>query len=245
MQKGAARDQALTKGAYNMNEEKPSLQDAQLAFIGRIIAGVSHEFKNHLSVTKELTGLLEDLLALDHALSGPDRYAKISSGIVERVKAAAEMASHLGHFAHRMDAPLSSFSVNEVVGEIVFLMKRFARLKNVALELEPAPELPPLHSNPSLLQFVVFSVTMPMLEHLEKHSAVRISTGKTGERVQLVFQFEKIREEGIVFAGQDLPREALEDLHAEFSLVQPDRTGARAVLLLAPIPPGHGDSTSF
>ncbi|HBI15245.1 MAG TPA: hypothetical protein DDY20_06985 [Desulfobulbaceae bacterium] len=228
-----------------MNATKPSLQDAQLAFIGRIIAGISHEFKNHLSVTKELTGLLDDLLSLDQTLPSPDRYAKISAGIEERVKAAAEMASHLGRFAHRMDSPLSSFNVNEVVGEIVFLMRRFARLKNVSLEFEPAAELPSLHSNPSLLQFVIFSVAMPMLEHLEKQSVIRISTGKTGDQVQLGLQFEQIREEESAVTLPDIPPDALQKLHAEFSFVQPDRTSGRAVLLLSPVPPGPRDSTFF
>ncbi|MHB8790498.1 MAG: sensor histidine kinase [Desulfobulbaceae bacterium] len=221
-----------------MNAATPSLQDAQLAFIGRIIAGVSHEFKNHLSVTKELTGLLDDLLSLDQELPSHERCAKISAGIEERVKAAAEMATLLGRFAHRMDSPLASFSVNEVVGEIVFLMRRFARLKNVSLELEPATELPSLHSNPSLLQFVIFSVAIPMLEHLEKQGVVRISTGKTGERVQLEFQFEKIREESLAVTGPNILPDALQELHAEYSFAQPDSTSARAVLLVLPDPSG-------
>lgn len=228
-----------------MNIATPCLQDAQLAFIGRIIAGVSHEFKNHLSVTKELTGLLDDLISLDQTFPSQDRFAKISAGIDERVKAAAVMASHLGRFAHRMDSPLASFNVNEVVGEIVFLMSRFARLKNVALELEPATELPSLHSNPSLLQFVVFSLAMPMLEHLAKQSVVKISTGRTGDRVQLGLQFEKIREEMPAVPVPNISPEVLRELRAEFSFVQPDRTSARAVLLLSPIPPEQGDSTFF
>ena len=236
---------APTKGECNMKAAPPRLQDAQLAFVGRIIAGVSHEFKNHLSVTKELTGLLDDLLSMDKAFPGQDRYAKISSGIEERVKTAAEMASHLGRFAHRMDSPLASFNVNEVVGEIVFLMRRFARLKNVGLEFEPAPELPSLHSNPSLLQLVIFSVTMPLLEHLEKQSVVRISTGKAGDRVELGLQFEKIREEGLAVTVPNIPADALQELRAEYSFAQPDRMSVRAVLLLAPIPAGPGDNALF
>ncbi|MFA5718866.1 MAG: hypothetical protein WC952_14230, partial [Desulfobulbaceae bacterium] len=83
-----------------MSMTKPNLHDARLAFVGLIIAGVSHEFKNHLSVTKELSGLLDDLLAMEKdALPGRERLAKITAGIGERVAAAAEMASHLGRFA--------------------------------------------------------------------------------------------------------------------------------------------------
>jgi len=224
-----------------MSTTKPNLHDAHLAFVGRIIAGVSHEFKNHLSVTKELSGLLDDLLAMEKdALPGRERLAKITAGIGERVAAAAEMASHLGRFAHRMDFPLSSFSVNEVVGEILFLARRFARLKNVALEFDPAPGLPPLHSNPSLLQFVVFSAVTPMFDHLEKEGAVRVATAAAGDRIRIAFHCEKIKAGAPADLSPPIPAEALQALHAECPPVEPDKAGIRAVLLLSPIPPEPG-----
>lgn len=221
-----------------MSTAKPGLHDAHLAFVGRIIAGVSHEFKNHLSVTKELSGLLDDLLAMEKdSQPGPERLTKITSGIEERIAAAAEMANHLGRFAHRMDFPLSSFSVNEVVGEIVFLTQRFARLKNIMLVFDPTPELPSLHSNPSLLQFVFFSVALPMFDHLEKQSAVRIATGAAEDRIRIALHFDKIKEGETAEMPRNIPDEALQGLQAEYSFVQPDRTTARAVLLLSQIPP--------
>jgi len=224
-----------------MSTTQPNLHDARLAFVGRIIAGVSHEFKNHLSVTKELSGLLDDLLAMEKdALPGRERLTKITAGIGERVAAAAEMAGHLGRFAHRMDFPLSSFSVNEVAGEILFLTRRFARLKNITLELDPAPDLPSMHSNPSLLQFVVFSAVMAMLNHLEKQGAVRVATAAAGDRVRIAFHGEKIRAGAPADLSPYIPGEALQALHAQCPPVEPDQAGIRAVLLLSPIPPESG-----
>lgn len=222
-----------------MSTVKPGLHDAQLAFVGRIIAGVSHEFKNHLSVTKELSGLLDDLLAAGtDSLPGGERLTKITSGIEERIAAAAEMANHLGRFAHRMDFPLSSFSVNEVVGEIVFLTRRFARLKNIVLDLDPAPELPPLHSNPALLQFVIFSVAAPMFDHLEKQGAVRIATGSVENRIRIALHFDRIRENETAELSRNIPDEVLQELRAEYSFDQPDPGSARAILLLSQMPTG-------
>lgn len=220
-----------------MNTAKPNLYAVHLAFVGRIIAGACHEFKNHLGVTKELSGLLDDLLAVESkAPPGPERIAKITSGIEERVTAAAALTNHLSRFAHRMDQPLSSFSVNEVVAEIVYLSRRFARLKNVTLTMETAPELAPLRSNPSLLQFAVFSVIMAALDHLEKQGDVRITAGKEEERIQLGFQFENIRVGEISGPLLNPPLEVLQALHAEYFFARPDGTTARAVLLLSPIP---------
>lgn len=221
-----------------MNTAKPSLHDAHLAFVGGIIAGVAHEFKNHLSVTKELSGLLDDLLAAESsALPGADRLAKITSGIGERVTAAAEMANHLGRFAHRMDQALASFSVNEVIGEVVFLTRRFARLKNIALIMDPAPQLPPLHSNPSLLQFAVFSVIMPMLDRLDREGAVRIATGMSADRIRISFQFDKIKPGGTDNLAGIMHPEILPGLQADFSLDRRSGTDGLAQLLLSEIPP--------
>jgi C4-dicarboxylate-specific signal transduction histidine kinase len=222
-----------------MSTAIPGLHDAQLAFVGLIIAGVSHEFKNHLSVTKELSGLLDDLLTVGKdSLPGGERLTKITSGIEERIAAAAEMANYLGRFAHRMDFPLSSFSVNEVVGEIMFLTQRFARLKDIVLVLDPAPELPPLHNNPSLLQFVIFSVAMPMFDHLEKQGVVRIATGAAENRIRIALHFDRIRKKETAELPRNIPNEALQGMRAEYSFDQPDPGTARAILLLSQIPAG-------
>ena len=44
------------------SREKERLREMQLACIGKLMAGLSHEFKNHWAIIKELNGLIEDLL---------------------------------------------------------------------------------------------------------------------------------------------------------------------------------------
>ena len=84
------------------------LREMQLAFIGKLMAGLSHEFKNHLAIIKELNGLIEDLLMLEEPgeSANSERYKKITSGINERIAQAAEMCRFLSGFSHRMDQPL-------------------------------------------------------------------------------------------------------------------------------------------
>ena len=61
------------------SQRKGRLREMQLASIGKLMAGLSHEFKNHLAIIKELNGLIEDLLLLEEPGQSPDseRYKKI------------------------------------------------------------------------------------------------------------------------------------------------------------------------
>ena len=41
------------------------LREMQLAFIGKLMAGLCHESKNHLAIIGESCGLIEDLLSME------------------------------------------------------------------------------------------------------------------------------------------------------------------------------------
>ena len=42
-------------------------RELQLAYLGKLMAGLSHELKNHLAIIKESNGLIEDLLSLEES----------------------------------------------------------------------------------------------------------------------------------------------------------------------------------
>ena len=163
------------------SREKERLREMQLAFIGKLMAGLSHEFKNHLAIIKELNGLIEDLLILEvpGQSVNSERFKKIIPGINERIAQAAEMCRVLSGFSHRMDQPLSSINVSDVLQEEIYLLRRFAQQKQVHIESLFDVDLPAIFNNPSLLQFAVFCVVWPALELLEKGGRVVITgTGK-------------------------------------------------------------------
>ena len=163
------------------SREKERLREMQLAFIGKLMAGLSHEFKNHLAIIKELNGLIEDLLILEvpGQSVNSERFKKIIPGINERIAQAAEMCRVLSGFSHRMDQPLSSINVSDVLQEEIYLLRRFAQQKQVHIESLFDGDLPAIFNNPSLLQFAVFCVVWPTLELLEKGGRIVITgTGK-------------------------------------------------------------------
>ena len=164
------------------------LRKMQLAFVGKLMAGLSHEFKNHLAIIKELNGLIEDLLLLEEQgqTTNSERYKKIISGINERIAQAAEMCRFLSGFSHRMDQPLSSLNVTDVLQEKIYLLRRFALQKQVDLTSSFEESLPVIYNDPSLLQFAIFCIIWPALELMAEGDRISITGSRKGDSVEIV-----------------------------------------------------------
>jgi len=203
-----------------MPQKENHLRDMQLTFIGMLMAGLSHENKNHLAIIKESCGLIEDLLLLEEPgqLKNIERYTKIISGINDRISLAAEMCRFLSSFSHRMDYPLSSFSIIEVLQEEIYLLHRFARQRQVELELTFGKDIPTIFNNPSLLQFLLFCIIWPELEALEAGGRIIISAAKHDQSIKIVSTTQgPVTESDSIDFWQKIIPVAATILHAEFT----------------------------
>jgi len=203
------------------SEQEKRLREMQLAHVGKLMAGLSHEFKNHLAIIKELNGLIQDLLSLEDPdqPKQKERYEKIIAGVNERIEQAAEMCRFLSGFAHRTDHPISSFSAPEVIQEEIYLLSRFARQKQVNLTASFEEELPLILNNPSLLQFVLFCIIGPALEVLKPDGRINISVHPQEDSIRIVIKAEGENKypETKTDPWQQMLPEALEILQAELA----------------------------
>ena len=225
--------------------DKDRLRDMQLTYIGKLMAGLSHEFKNHLAIIRELNGLIEDLLLLEGPVQpeNSERISKNIAGIDNRIKQAAEMCRFLSGFSHRMDQPLSSFSVTDVLQEEIYLIHRFARQKQVELNFSLEGDLPTIFNNPALLQFSVFCIVWPALESLEKDGQISITSNQQGSGAKIVLNIigaMKTPEEGIPW--QEMLPETLQILGAEISRTI-QQEGNEEVTVTIPSIEDHFDNT--
>lgn len=135
------------------------LHEKKLAFFGKITASISHELNNVLSIINEYSGLLDDLVLAAQRGKPLDesRIQKIANNISTQVKRQESIIELLNKFAHRVDIPILTFNLNEVVKEICRLSERFASLKKVNLDVNFPDEQIMLTSNPFELQHIVFS----------------------------------------------------------------------------------------
>jgi C4-dicarboxylate-specific signal transduction histidine kinase len=205
----------------------------QLAFIGKLMASLSHENKNHLAIIKESCGLIEDMLMYEEPgqPADPDRYKKNFSVINERIAQAAEMCNFLSGFSHRMDQPLASISVTDVLQEKIYLFRRFATQKQVDLVASFDENLPAIFNDPSLLQFAIFCIVWPALESMEPGNRILIKVVKNSQSVKVIINLEgKIERTENDSPWEDMLPDVLLMLGAELSR-QIDQDGHEEVVV--------------
>ncbi len=137
------------------------MESRELAFFGKVTAGVTHEMKNVLAIIQETAGLLEDLLLMSREESFPhsERFSRALSTIKSQVGRGVGQADRLNHFAHTPDNSPACVDLTTALEDTVFLAQRFARLKQVKLSLKPAPEAScKLNTSPFRLYMALFGI---------------------------------------------------------------------------------------
>lgn len=171
-----------------MESREEDLCAAQLEALGRIMASFTHELKNHLAIINESNGLLMDLLDMVRLCDEPLalRLDKITASTKKRLAMAAEMAQILNGLAHRMDTPLATFAVNELIREELAFVNRFAHLKMVKVDTSFGEGVPAIHNNPALCQFILFKMFTAALARTEAHELLTISTEAVGDSCRVI-----------------------------------------------------------
>jgi nitrogen-specific signal transduction histidine kinase len=153
------------------------LRFLQLHFIGKILAGFTHESKNYLAIIKESAGLIEDMIKLGKfGEAASNQYLEITHSIEEQIEKSTGLFKYLNRFSHRMDTQLSAFNCNEALEELMALVNRFANQKRIELAKDFQQDLPQIYGNPSMVQFLVFSFLEENIISLEKNGRIIIKT---------------------------------------------------------------------
>ncbi|MBW2605254.1 MAG: hypothetical protein JRE28_13225 [Deltaproteobacteria bacterium] len=149
------------------------LKRKEVAFFGKITAGITHEVKNVLAIIKESSGLMEDILDVTENGTFPhkDKFIKSLNRIRGQIQRGIDITSRLNRFAHSPDHRPASLDLNEITEQMVLLASRFARLKTVVLESSPSD--PPL-----IIKADLVSLEMALFESIELLLNVIDSGGK-------------------------------------------------------------------
>jgi nitrogen-specific signal transduction histidine kinase len=168
------------------HENEEELRLLQLQFIGKILAGFTHEIKNYLAIIKESNGLIEDLITLGKSAEGDsEQYLEITRSVAEYIEKTNNLFRYLNRFAHRMDSQLATFNLNETLEELIALVTRFANQKKIHIGKDFQEDIPPVYSNPSLVQFVVFSFLYEKIKNLDNNSKITIQTAAADKTVKI------------------------------------------------------------
>jgi len=159
------------------DEEQHQLLEGGLCFYGAITASITHEFANVLATIGELTGLLDDfLMAAEHGRPlDPARLRSTTARIARQVGRGTDHVKQLNHFAHAVDSFQGALDLGEVVGALVGLCDRFARLRKVRLDYRAPASAVPLDGSAFQVQHLVYRCLVIALENSRQGDVITVA----------------------------------------------------------------------
>ena len=105
------------------------MTEKEIAFIGRITAGVTHEVNNVLASIREISGLLSDILSItsEESFTRKEKFETSIQKIQNQEKRGVKLINQLNKFAHLPDFNSTETDLNELIEHLIFLMERFGR----------------------------------------------------------------------------------------------------------------------
>ena len=162
--------------------------EEDLAFLGKIGAGVSHDMRNVLSIIGENAGLLDDQLALAEQGKPLDRerLKKLSSRIARQVSRGTQTMEQFSRFAHAADERKAPCDLTALGETVTALARRYAKLASCTLDVELPEETIPARHSPFRLQRAVFSAIELILESAEQGESVTMKLAARGPTAVIV-----------------------------------------------------------
>ena len=156
------------------------MKEKEIAFIGRITAGVTHEVNNVLASIREISGLLADILSITSEESFPrkEKFETSIQKIQNQEKRGVKLINQLNKFAHLHDVSSTEVDLNELIDHLIFLTERFGRIKNIQILTGSVEQPVKIISNPFYLEMALYNCIEYFLKNLEPGGKIFINPDK-------------------------------------------------------------------
>jgi signal transduction histidine kinase len=148
----------------------------RVSAMGELAASLAHELNQPLTAILSNAQAAQRLLAAD-VVNLPE-VREILDDIVSDDKRAGDMIHRLRGLIKKGDLEFAPLDLNEIVGEVAWLVRSDAVLRNVSLRLEFADDLPNVRGDRVQLQQVVLNLVLNGLEAMRE--------SRTGERILVI-----------------------------------------------------------
>ena len=144
-------------------------QAQKMEAVGRLAAGVAHDFNNILTVILGNTAL---------QLRNPHLDEKLSASL-QQVQRAAERATALTRqllaYSRKQMIQRRPLSLNEIVEQTVAMLRRLIG-EHIALDMQLAPDLPPIFADPSSVDQVIMNLALNARDAMNDGGKLTLST---------------------------------------------------------------------
>ncbi|WP_305045579.1 two-component system sensor histidine kinase NtrB [Geoalkalibacter sp.] len=167
-------------------QELHLVQAEKMSSIGMLAAGVAHEINNPLtSVAGYAEALLrrfrdEPRLAENPSLEVFPDYLQVIMREAYRCKS---IIDSLLTFSRRSDGSVGLVSINDILNEVLDLVRNKALQEQVLIEEERWPSLPPINADAAALRQVFMNLTMNAIQAIKGPGQIRIRTFAVDDEV--------------------------------------------------------------
>jgi PAS domain S-box-containing protein len=131
---------------------------SRVATLGELTASLAHEI--HQPLAAIMSNAQAALRFLDQRDPDLNEVRDILADIVQDDRRAHEVIRRLRRFLRRDKPELTPLALNEIIQEVMTLLKREALLRGVAIDMELGPQLPPVVGDRVQLQQVVLNLVL-------------------------------------------------------------------------------------
>ena len=168
------------------NRELQLLQAEKMSSIGVLAAGVAHEINNPMTSVAGYAEALQRRFREDPALAGDLRlldFPKYLDVIVREVYRCKGIIDSLLSFSRKSDGAFGRVDLNEIIGEVLELVRHTGREGKVSLSENLSVPLPFVEGDASALRQVFLNLILNALQAIEDLGSVNIETRVEGSLV--------------------------------------------------------------
>jgi C4-dicarboxylate-specific signal transduction histidine kinase len=161
-----------------------------IQFFGKMSASISHDLKNVLAVINENAGLLEDLCLMAAKGRPPDpaRLRRLAEDVKNQIRRGDRIITSMNRFAHSADSQSVAIDLRELVGLLVELSLRYASMRGVRLEIDPAADAVMVTTSPFVLLNLLWCCLDYAMSSAGQQKTVELAAEKTAGGARLSFR---------------------------------------------------------
>jgi len=181
----------LEDASVKMDELNAQLmQSDKMAALGKMAAGIAHEINNPIAVIGEKAGWMRDLLSDEEFRKSEnlDEYQKSIEKIEEHVERIRKIVHNMLGFARRMEPHLDEVNVNAVLDQTMELLKNHARINNIEVHRDLAPDLPVIASDQSQMQQVFLNLINNAIDAIGRDGNIKLASRRSGRFLEIDVQ---------------------------------------------------------
>jgi signal transduction histidine kinase len=204
----------------------------RVSALGELTASLAHELSQPLTAILYNAETAERLLAAD--VVNVEKLREILHDIVADDRRAGDVISRLRTLLKKGDPAFVSLDLNEIVGEVAWLMRSDAIVRNLPLSLELADDLPKVRGDRVQLQQVVLNLVLNGLEAMrEPHAGPRTLVIRTARDGPAAVRVE------VQDAGSGIDEKNLDRMFEPLYTTKPDGLGM-GLAIVRTIVDAHG-----